>query len=60
MEEKHSTVVTDAIPYMTTRTKGLELLYPKMVHVICLADGLHRVAEELKPCDIDRPFLIGR
>ncbi|KAG7178010.1 CGG triplet repeat-binding protein 1-like 4 [Homarus americanus] len=34
-------VCTDAAPYMA----GLEILFPKMIHVTCLAHGLHRVAE---------------
>ena len=38
-------VATDAAPYMCKAMKGLQVLFPKMVHVTCLAHGLHRVAE---------------
>jgi hypothetical protein len=39
--------VSDAAPYMIKAVKALQLLYPKMVHVTCLAHALHRVAEEV-------------
>jgi hypothetical protein len=38
--------VTDAAPYMKEAAKAPQL-YPKMVHVACLAPALHRVAEEV-------------
>ncbi|KAG7156242.1 hypothetical protein Hamer_G005951 [Homarus americanus] len=38
-------VCTDAAPYMVKCMAGLEILFPKMIHVTCLAHGLHRVAE---------------
>ena len=40
--------LTDAAPYMVKAAKGLQVLYPKMVHVTCLAHALHRVAEEVR------------
>jgi hypothetical protein len=40
--------VSDAAPYMIKAAKALQLLYPKMVHVTCLAHALHRVAEEVR------------
>lgn len=48
--------VTDAAPYMVKAAKGLQMLYTKMVHVTCLAHGLHRVAEHIRSqfCDLDR------
>jgi hypothetical protein len=33
--------VTDAAPYMVKATKGLQILYPRMVHLTCLAHALH-------------------
>jgi hypothetical protein len=39
--------VSDAAPYMIKATKALQLLYPKMIHVTCVAHALHRVAEEV-------------
>ena len=38
-------VVTDAALYMMKAMNGLQVLFPKMIHVMCLAHGLHRVAE---------------
>jgi hypothetical protein len=32
---------------MIKAAKALQLLYPKMIHVTCLADALHRLAEEV-------------
>jgi hypothetical protein len=40
--------VSDAAPYMIKAAKALQLLYPKMIHVTCLAHTLHRVAEEVR------------
>jgi hypothetical protein len=40
--------VSDAAPYVTKAAKALQLLYPKMIHVTCLAHALHRVAEEVR------------
>ena len=40
--------ITDAAPYMMKAAKGLKMLYPKMIHVTCLAHALHRVAEEIR------------
>jgi hypothetical protein len=39
--------VSGAAPYMIKAAKTLQLLYPKMTHVICLAHALHRAAEEV-------------
>lgn len=41
-------LVTDAAPYMVKAGKGLQLLYPKMIHLTCIAHALHRVAEEIR------------
>lgn len=40
--------MTDAAPYMKAALDGLRLLYPKMIHVTCVAHGLHRVAEYIR------------
>jgi hypothetical protein len=39
--------VSDAAPYMIKAAKALQLLYPKMIHVTCLAHALYRVTEEV-------------
>ena len=40
--------VSDAAPYMIKAAKALQLLYPKMIHVTCIAHALHRAAEEVR------------
>jgi len=40
--------VSDAAPYMVKSGKSLQVLYSKMVHITCLAHGLHRVAEQIR------------
>ncbi|PSN31351.1 hypothetical protein C0J52_25994 [Blattella germanica] len=40
--------VTDAATYMIKAAKSIKDFYPKMVHITCLAYGLHRVAEDVR------------
>lgn len=40
--------LSDAAPYMIKAGRGLRILYAKMVHVTCLAHGVHRVAETVR------------
>lgn len=40
--------LSDAAPYMKKAGDTIKVLYPKIIHVTCLAHGLHRVAEEVK------------
>ena len=40
--------VTDAAPYMVKAAKEIQIRYTKMVHVTCLAHGLHRVADTIR------------
>jgi len=40
--------VTDAAPYMIKAANGLTILYPKLMHITCLAHALHRVSEEIR------------
>jgi len=40
--------VTDAASYMIKAGKGLGILYPKMIHITCLAHALHMVSEEIR------------
>jgi len=39
--------LSDAAPYMKKAGTAIKALYSKMVHVTCLAHGMHRVAEEI-------------
>ncbi|VVC28511.1 Hypothetical protein CINCED_3A006594 [Cinara cedri] len=40
--------VSDAAPYMVKSASVIKVFYSKMVHITCLAYGLHRVAEEVR------------
>lgn len=40
--------LTDGAPYMVKAAKSIRSFYPKLVHVTCLAHGLHRVAEKVR------------
>jgi len=40
--------VTDAALYMISDNNALEVLYPKMIHLTCLAHALHQVAETVR------------
>lgn len=48
--------VTDAAPYMAKAAGSLQVLFPKMTHVTCVAHGLHRVAEQIRATfpDVDQ------
>lgn len=50
---------TDAAPYMIKAMRTLKGLFPKMVHVTCLAHGLHRVAELVRATNPDVNRLIS-
>lgn len=41
-------LLTDAAPYMIKAGKNLKGIYPGLLHVTCLAHGLHRVAESVR------------
>ncbi|XP_003741646.1 uncharacterized protein LOC100899549 [Galendromus occidentalis] len=48
---KHERVllfISDAAPYMKKAGNGLSVLFPKMIHVTCLAHAVHRVCEEIR------------
>ena len=57
--EKILLFVTDAAPYMIKAGKGLKMLYPKMIHVTCLAHAIHRVAEEVRGTYLEVDKLIS-
>ncbi|XP_003739588.2 uncharacterized protein LOC100904791 [Galendromus occidentalis] len=40
--------VSDAARYMGRAAASLKVLFPRMIHVTCLAHGLHRVSEEIR------------
>ena len=41
-------IVSDAASYMVKAGKGLKLIFPDMIHITCLAHGLHRVCEKIR------------
>lgn len=40
--------VKDSAPYIVKAGKAIQAFYPKMVHITCIAHGMHRVAEEVR------------
>jgi hypothetical protein len=38
--------VTDVAPNMLKAAKGLKMLYPRMVHLLFVADGLHNLQSQ--------------
>ncbi|XP_003738015.1 uncharacterized protein LOC100901520 [Galendromus occidentalis] len=40
--------VSDAAKYMKKAAAGLQILFPKMIYVTCLAHGVHRVCEQIR------------
>ncbi len=41
-------LLSDAAPYMIKAGKNLKAIYPGLLHVTCVAHGLHRVAETVR------------
>ena len=41
-------LVSDAAPYMKKMGSSLRCLYPKLIHITCLAHGVHRVCEVVR------------
>lgn len=50
---------TDAAPYMKLAFKTLKPLFPKAIHVTCLAHGLQRVAEKVQTAFTEVNLLIS-
>ena len=40
--------MTDAAPYMKKAAGALKRIFPKMLHITCLAHALHRICEEIR------------
>lgn len=40
--------VSDAAPYMVKSAAALEIFYPRMLHITCLAHAVHRLAETVR------------
>lgn len=40
--------VTDAAPYMVKAADSLTVLFPNLIHLTCLAHGIHRVCETIR------------
>lgn len=51
--------ISDAAPYMIRAGKNLKVFYRHMIHVTCLAHGLHRVCEKVRECFEDVNKLIS-
>ena len=51
--------VTDTAPYIVKAGKTVQAFYQKMVHITCLAHGLHRVAKEVRENFTQVDFLVS-
>ena len=40
--------LSDAAPYMKKAGTSIKALYSKMIHITCIAHGLHRLAENIR------------
>lgn len=40
--------ISDAAPYMVKAAQAIQIFYPKITHLICVAHGLHRVCEQIR------------
>ena len=45
--DKFLVLITDAAPYMRLAGEGLKLIYPKLLHITCVAHGLHNLSQYL-------------
>ena len=46
-DDKVLLMLSDAAPYMTKATQNLKPFYSNLVHVTCVAHGIHRIAEKI-------------
>ena len=55
-------LVTDAALYMKKAARALELVFPNLTHLTCLAHALHRVAEHVRSLfpDVDKLISNGK
>jgi hypothetical protein len=60
--EKVLLFVTDGAPYMKKAGAALKVIFPKMIHVTCMAHAIHRVAEEIRSLfpDVDKLVSNGK
>lgn len=48
LHDKVLLYVTDAAPYMVKSGHALKVFYPKLIHITCMAHGLHRLSEAIR------------
>ena len=51
--------ITDGAPYMKKAEQVLKVLFPNMLHVTCMAHGIHRVSKEVQSLFPDVDSLIS-
>jgi len=59
LHERVLLFISDAAPYMVKAGTALNVFYPKLVHVTCLAHAFHRVAETIRSEFSEVDFLIS-
>lgn len=47
-DERLLVLLTDSASYMMKAGKSLSVFYENMIHLTCIAHGIHRVAEEIR------------
>jgi len=40
--------ITDTAPYMIKAARSLDIFFTNMIHLTCLAHGLHRIADKIR------------
>lgn len=55
-------LITDAASYMLKAGKSLQVFFPNLIHVTCLAHGFHHVAEEIRSLfpSVNKVISIGK
>lgn len=48
IQEKVYVFITDAAPYMVKAAQALQVFFPNLIHITCMAHALHRVSEEVR------------
>ena len=60
--EKFLVLITDAVNYMKKAGRALKLIYPNLIHITCVAHGLHNLAQYLMKSykDVNRLVVCGK
>jgi len=51
--------ISDAAPYMVKAASAIKVFYPKVLHLMCLAHGLHGIPEKIRSLFSDVDYMIA-